>query len=281
MVKLLEPGQIDVETEDVEAVLIADEERRMATAGRVSAGQRAPDLSDGGSINGVNVRTMQADGHLQDRKAPGKGRAAARMAWTWNGTESVLPLAWQPDGKSHDGAGRYLRKRHCLCCHSGGFRGRCANCVNNNCSQCAGGTDTQTPHTLGNGKVIKGWLIPNFYLHKEDVPFPTHFYGTIDCFLPFCPRSGKLGFLTQEAMRMHARTRHKMEYQAHLESLAAERNDELDSLRRRLDMLTIGPRPAEAEVARDAPPKPARRRRPSPEGSAVGTPERPLYVKGQ
>ena len=38
-------------------------------------------------------------------------------------------------------------------------------------------------------------------------------------------------------MRLHARLMHKMEYQAHVESLAASKTDEITELRKRLDDL--------------------------------------------
>ena len=93
-------------------------------------------------------------------------------------------------------------------------------------------------HTLPNGSVIRGWIIPCFYLRKEDVPFPARFYGSINCFLGFCARQGGQGFLTEQDMRVHARSRHRMEYQAQVETLAAARTDEMESMRKRLDALT-------------------------------------------
>ena len=221
--------QVLAETE-IDPITDQEEEeasRRFARPGRVG------DLSDGGMVGGVRMTPMR------DGKKQATGRAAARRGWMWNGTESLLPLAWNPDGTVHDGARKYLLKRHCLCCHTGGFRGaQCPNCVKSNCEQCGGSTDRTKVHVLGSGKVIQGWIIPNFYLRKEDVPFPARFYGSIDCFLGFCPRSGGRGFLTEQDMRMHARTRHRMEYQAYQDGLAANRSDEVESLRRRLDAMT-------------------------------------------
>ena len=231
MPRVLAETEVDPTTEEVEATLTAAEEaeahRRFAPAGD------APDLSDGGVIGGVTLRPMH------DGKTLQKGRPAARRGWMWNGTESLLPLAWNPDGTMHDGGRRYLLKRHCLCCHTGGFRGaQCPNCVKSNCAQCRGSTDRARVHTLANGRVIHGWIISNFYLRKEDVPFPARFYGSIPCFLAFCPRQGDKGFLTDQDMRVHARSRHRMEYQAHVETLAASRGDEMESMRKRLDDLT-------------------------------------------
>ena len=189
------------------------------------------DLSDGGIVNGAKLRP-NADKRIT------QGRPAARRAWTWNGTETVLPLAWNPDGNRHDGARHYLLKRHCLCCHAGGFFGRqCRACVQNNCQKCRASTDTVTEQVLENGKTVRGWIIPNFYLRKDDVPFQARFYGGVDCFLQFCPRRGTRGFLTEQDMRIHARSRHRMEYQAHIESQTANRSDQVETLQKRVDDL--------------------------------------------
>lgn len=169
-----------------------------------------------------------------------KGRATVRRAWMWDGTESTLPLAWNPEGTRHDAARHYLLKRFCLCCKSGGFFGiQCPNCVKSNCANC------------GASSVRKN-IIPCFYLKVEDVPFPVKFYGHINCFLDGCPRRDGRGFLTEQAMRMHARSRHRMEYQSHIESLAEARTDEMESLRRRLDALSA---PAQVAAVAIAPPE--------------------------
>ena len=229
MVKLLDPTEIDPIAEQVEEVMDAAEE---AAARKQFAYTPAPgDLSDGGVVNGVTIRPSRD-------KTITRGRPAARRAWMWNGTESVLPLAWNPEGNRHDGARHYLLKRHCLCCHTGGFFGRqCKNCVKSNCDRCRASTDTTTEQVLGNGKTVKGWIIPNFYLRKEDVPFQARFYGSINCIMDFCPRRGAKGFLTQEDMRVHATMRHKVEYQARLDSLAATKTDQIAVLERRIDIL--------------------------------------------
>ena len=185
---------------------------------RVGSTDGAPDLSDGGMVNGVRVRPARD-------KTVTKGRPAARRAWMANGTETLLPLAWDTDGKNHDYGARYFRKRLCLCCQRGGFKGRqCPDCVKKNCSLC---------NSSSNPKKI----IPCFYRRRADVPFPTKFYGSIDCFLVGCIRRDSQGFLTQADMRLHARSMHKLEYQAHLESLEIDKKDEVTELRRRLDDL--------------------------------------------
>ena len=180
----------------------------------------APDLSHGGMVNGVRVRPAR-DKNVE------RGRPAARRAWMANGTESLLPLAWDPDGLVHDSGARYFRKRLCLCCHRGGFKGtKCPACVKNDCSLCDGSADRKK-------------IIPCFYRRLEDVPFPSKIYGSIDCFLVSCIRRGKLGFLNEVDMRLHARSRHKLEYQAYTEALAANKTDEIAELKQRLDTLML------------------------------------------
>lgn len=231
MVKLLDPASIDAEVEALDDVLTPDEEVAAARKFAFDPNKQVGDLSDGGQVGGARLWAGN------DKKAK-IGRPAARLAWSWNGTETVLPLAWNPEGNRHDGGRHYLLKRHCLCCRNTGFSGRqCPACAKNNCAQCRGGTDTLTTHVLENGKSVKGWIIPAFYLTKDSVPFPARFYGEIDCFLPLCPRHGGKGFLTEEEMRIHARSRHRMEYQAFLETQNMRRQDEVADLRRRLDEL--------------------------------------------
>lgn len=201
MPRVLEVSEIDQEQEAVDTVLTAAEEAE-SLAQLVSTDEAIPDLTDGGVVGSVRV-TPRRHGKIVP-----KGRPAARRAWTWNGMESLLPLAWNPEGTMHDGARRYLLKRHCTCCGRSGFRGvQCLACVKNTCSACKSST-------------VKGKIIPNFYLKKEDVPFPARFYGDVDCFLENCTRRGSMGFMSEQDMRMHARTRHKMEYQAYLEARA-------------------------------------------------------------
>lgn len=200
---------------------------------RVGSTDGAPDLSDGGMVNGVRVRPARD-------KAVTKGRPSARRAWMANGTETLLPLAWDTDGKVQDYGAHYFRKRLCLCCQRGGFKGRrCPDCVKKECSLC---------NSSSNPKKV----IPCFYRRKEDAPFLREFYGSIDCFLVGCAMRGEQGFLTQADMRLHAHSMHKLEYQAHLESLEADKKDEVTELRNRLDALmtrmAVGP-------AQEQPPK--------------------------
>ena len=220
MPKLLAETDIDQLDEQVDAAI--EEE-----SWRVGSTDGAPDLSDGGTVNGVRVRPARD-------KTVTKGRPNARRAWMWNGTETLLPLAWDPDGKIHDGAKRYLLKRYCLCCTTGGFRGRhCPKCVKAECGACNGSTD-------------KKKVIACFYLRQEDVPFPARFYGSISCFHQFCERRGGKGFLTQEDMRIHARTRHRMEYQSYMETQTANKADEVTELRNLVNSLMASQTQVEA-----------------------------------
>ncbi len=246
MVKLLEANQVDIANEEVDAVMTADEEA--IARQRFARTENPGDLSDGGMVSGARIRPMQANGRLAERGKPAQGRPAARMAWMWNGTESVLPLAWNPDGTVHDGARRYLLKRHCLCCNESGFRGmQCPVCAKKQCTRCGGSTEPKK-------------IIPCFYLHKKDVPFPSRFYGNISCFLPSCIRTGDRGFLTEEEMRMHARSRHRMEYQAYVETKTAARADQVEILQRRVDELLSRGLAGQSTAVQAAPQTPAQER---------------------
>ena len=196
--RTMDPIQMEVD----QAISAADE-----------ADDHVGDLSDGGSIGGVTITPMDGSG----RKLK-EGRPTTRLGWMWNGTPSEMPLAWNPDGTRHDGARHYLLKRHCTCCKIGGFLARqCPACVQSRCMTCRSGTD-------------RSKVIPNFYLTESDVPFPEQFYGSINCFLEFCPRRDAKGFKSDTDMRLHAQSRHKKEYQAHLQSQLAGRPDEMMEL---------------------------------------------------
>lgn len=218
------------------------------------------DLAHGGQVGAAEL--YPTEGGVRQAL----GRPNAIRFWTWNGTESLVPLAWDKAGKVHDAGRAYLLKRFCLCCHTGGFkpdqkRGiRCPNCEHNRCSRCNSGLDRETVNVLGSGDSIKGWIIPNFYRRKEDVPFPERFYGDIDCFLVSCVRRGGMGFKTEQDMRMHARSRHRMEYQVHQEIEQATRADELESLRAQVAALTVAQLQGQASQAPSAPEAPVRKR---------------------
>lgn len=209
------PKTLELETAEdiaVEAEALEEESWQLGST------DGAPDLTDGGVVNGVRVRPAR------DKNVT-KGRAVARRAWMANGTETLLPLAWDPEGLHHDSAARYFRKRLCLCCQGAGFKGsRCPACVKNDCSRCSGNS---------NPKVI----IPCFYRKREEAPFAAQMYGSIPCFLGSCIRRGDRGFLSDVAMRLHARNRHRLEYQAYTESQAASKTDEVADLRKRVDEL--------------------------------------------
>lgn len=264
---ILEETQVDTEAEHLDATMTAAEE--LEAVQRFAPQGEAGDLSNGGSFGGVRVAPQPADGrsiNFRDR-TPQKGRPSARRAWMWNGTESLLPLSWNPEGTQHDGGRRYLLKRFCLCCKQGGFRGvQCPNCAKTSCSRCASSTSRKM-------------VIPLFYLKKESVPFPERFYGAIPCFLPLCVRTGDRGFRTEEEMRMHASSRHRKEYEAHRETLAARRTDDIEKLREELRQVRLQqfqPSPVAAPVATLAQPlpTPAAVLVQSPAGVALGVPSK-------
>ena len=230
MPKLLAEADIDPAEDVLNASMTADEERaEMARFSKRNGGEQ--DLSDGGKVGAATLTPMQ------DGRPTAKGRANARRAWSWNGTETLLPLAWDTDGKTHDGGRRYLLKQHCLCCGYSGFRGfKCPPCVKNNCDQCGGSTST-AQRKLENGKVINGNIIPANYLRKDAVPFQARFFGDIPCMIEFCPRRGAKGFKTEEDMRMHATMRHRVEYRIRQETQAAHASSETQDLRRKVDEL--------------------------------------------
>lgn len=215
--KVLDESEIDSAEDALYTALDAEEEQLAADLlGSVGS---PGNLADGGKVGAATIFPTVGGQRVE------MGRPSARRAWMFDGTETMLPLAWDTDGKVHDYARRYLTKRHCMCCHSAGFRGTtCPVCIRHNCPTCMGRADSKV-------------IIPCFYLRKDNVPYPVKFYGDVDCFLPFCARRGGQGFLTQEDMRMHARSRHRMEYQAHQETLQANKNDDVDDLRQQLNAL--------------------------------------------
>lgn len=216
MPKILNEEDVDQIAEDLDSEMTAAEEEDAFA--RVASARAANDLSDGGKVGGARIYPTRG-GVKQEQ-----GRAASRMSWMWDGTVSELPLAWNPDGTQHDGARHYLLKRHCLCCGASGFFGPCKACIKANCQHCEAGTNQKK-------------VIPCFYLRKSQVPFPAKFFGSIPCFMPTCPRQGSKGFKSEEDMRIHARKRHGMEYQAHTETLAAHKADEVDQLREQVNLL--------------------------------------------
>jgi hypothetical protein len=212
------------------------------------------DLSAGGRAGAVNVHpnpSRNSNGRMATN-----ARASARLAWMWDGTESTVPLAWNPEGTVHDGGRRYLTKKHCHCCGYSGFRytpklRACPMCVKSGCQKCRGGAD-------------RSKVIPNFYFRYADVPYPKDTSGAVDCFVASCVRRGGNGFKNVEAMLLHARSKHRGEYQARIEARQMAENTELQELRSQVAALTL------AAVGRSVP---------QPElVVAAGTVERPLYV---
>lgn len=209
---LLEATDIDTDAEAIDLELSAAEKEFATDLTMRPEGSSGVDLTDGGKVGGATLHPMSGG------KRIAKGRAAARRAWMWNGTESVIPLSWNPDGTVHDGGRKYLRKKHCLCCADSGFFAHCRKCRDNGCTRCNGGGDAAK-------------IIPCFYLREEDIPFPQNNYGDIDCFLPLCSRREQWGFKSQEAMRMHAMSRHTREYEAHEAVQRAGESSEIAELR--------------------------------------------------
>lgn len=183
------------------------------------------DLSNGGRVGDVRVIPYQGGKQQQT------GRPTVINAWKHDGTPSTLPLAWNPEGTQHDAARRYRLKRHCDCCNYGGFTGRtCPMCIKNSCARCRASTD-RNQRTLPNGQVVQGFIIPAYYLRKEDVPYQTHFYGNIDCFHRDCARRNGLGFQSEAEMVMHAQSRHRLEYAAYARVSEASKTSEVELLR--------------------------------------------------
>ena len=248
MPRLLTEAELDPVSEQVDATLTAEEEKGIPWL-NPDKGAAHGDLSTGGSVNGVKVTPYSGWGGTPLER----GRPVGRRAWDVFGTESVLALKWNPDGDVHDGARSYLQKRHCTCCHFGGFRlgpklRGCPQCIKNNCARCVGGT-------------VRANIIPQFYLRETDVPFPVKRYGSVDCFLPLCPRREGVGFKTQEEMILHARAKHRGEWEAHLQVAALGRVEEVTSMReelafmrRRMEQLQA-PQPQAVAVAEQPAPR--------------------------
>ena len=135
-------------------------------------------------------------------------------------------------------------------------------CVKSNCPYCRAGQD-------------KSKLIPNLYFRQDRVPYPKDMSGEVDCFLPACVRRGGQGFKTAADMWMHAASKHRSEYRAHMDSQRMTESRELERLRDQVAVLTNARlQAAPVAVAPVAPGRQRRSRQP-----ANGTPEAPLYVK--
>ena len=244
---LLEDQDIDVDAEAIDMQLTDAEEAIAADLSRGSDDSSRMDLSDGGKVGGATLYPMRDGPRVE------KGRPAARRAWMWNGTESVIPLTWNPDGTIHDGGRRFLRKKYCLCCTDAGFIRHCRKCRDNLCPRCNSSRDPSK-------------IIPCFYLREVDVPYPEKLYGSVNCFLPSCARKGEIGFKTEEDMRMHALSRHTKQYEAHESVKRSGEASEISELRKTVNDLVAAA--LATQVSRPVL---------EPE-DMVGTPEAPLYV---
>lgn len=179
------------------------------------------DLSDGGNIGGVRMVPLGESGRIEfDRARREPGRPTTRAAWTWDGRPTELPLAWNPSGEQHDGARKYLLKRHCVVCNFSGFYGLA-------CPACRkAGRPAQ-----------RGAITPAYYLRLAQVPDPAQPFGVIACIVRACVRRGQYGFHTDAEMRQHAASRHRQEYRAFQEAAMASSKTELDHLREQLNAI--------------------------------------------
>ncbi len=226
-VRVLNDSEVDPNQEAVDTMLTEAEEAELQALLNPASTPKYDETLDDDTPDPV-AKTYPTENGVK-----AVGRAVVRRAWMWNGTETLLPLAWNPDGTIHDGARRYLLKRHCLCCGTGGWRARsgqrprCPACLKKACSICGGSTDPTK-------------IIASFYLQKSRVPFPANFYGSIPCFMEFCPRAQSgAGFLTESAMRIHATHRHKDEYKAKLEAEQAQSVSKIAELETKLNALLM------------------------------------------
>ena len=201
MVTLLQDSELDLEAESLDGVLDAP----------VPVDDlRASSRRNGGT--GGNRVT--------------KGRGVARQAWRYDGTPSVIAVAWNPEGTRHDGGREYLKKKACRCCGDAGFKmATCPKCIRNNCTQCNVGRD-------------KTKVIRLYYLRYDDVPYPKEVKTGVDCFLSTCIRKGVWGFPTLEAMLLHGRWKHRGEYASYREAEQMRKSTESDDLKKRVDELT-------------------------------------------
>ena len=237
MPRTLQETDIDPIAEQVDMDMLETGEVVAPPVHAFSPDQRV-DLHDGGNLGGVRVVPLGDSGRIEfDRAKREPGRPTTRMAWTWDGRATELPLAWTPSGKQHDGARKYLLKRHCMVCNFAGFYG-------NVCPACRKAGRPQRP----------GSITPAYYLKKSQVPNPLQPFGSVDCFVRACPRRGEYGFHADIEMRQHAASRHRAEYRAYQEAATANAKTEVDLLREQINAMMAGGRmmsqaPAPAPVA--------------------------------
>jgi len=206
MVTILQEQEVDLEAEDREA-----EDLDAALAAPVPVDDLRASSRRNGGPGGNRVS---------------KGRNVSRPGWRYDGTPSVLTISWNPEGTRSDNGREYLKKKICLCCNEAGFKlPSCPKCIRINCSSCSMGRD-------------KAKVIRLYYTRLEDVPHPRNVKNVVDCFLPSCTRKGIVGFPTLEAMLLHARSKHRMEYASFREAEEMRKSTEADDLRKRVDELT-------------------------------------------
>ena len=235
--KILAPDEIDPIAEQVDQDMQDGGEAAALAQHKFDPLAQFQDLSDGGQVGAARLRAMPASGRIDFNQKPEPGRPSARRVWDWRGRESLIPLAWDTDGKIHDGGRRYLLKRHCIVCKYAGFYGRV-------CPDCRKNGRPARPNSV----------VPCFYLRKESSPAHLHAYGGVDCMVEVCVRRGEYGFRNATEMRQHAMTKHKGEYKAAQDEVAASGNAEMASMRLQIAALT------QAALNQQTAPAPARGR---------------------
>lgn len=221
MPKLLIESEVDPVAEQVDRDMMEVGEATELAQHKFDPNKRYDDLSDGGSVGDVRVIPVGKSGRvIFDEKRREPGRPSARAAWTWDGRPTTLPLAWDRAGKQHDGARKYLMKRHCSQCKFSGFYGR-------SCPSCKKAGRPQKP----------GGILPAYYLRESDVPNPTQPFGAVDCFVQECVRRDEFGFKSNRQMRQHAMTKHRIEYRAFMDDEAASKTSEIEGLKAQLDVV--------------------------------------------
>lgn len=236
MPRVLKEADIDPIAEQVDLDMMETGEEVVPPVHKFDPEARM-DLSDGGSLGGVRVVPVgEKSGRVTfDKAKRERGRPTTRMAWTWEGRPTELPLAWDPSGKQHDGARHYLMKRHCAVCNYSGFYG-------SRCPACEKADRPSQP----------GGITPAYYLKRSQVPDPANPFGSVNCFVQNCVRRGQWGFHTDVEMRQHAASRHRQEYRAFQDAATASSKTEVDGLRDQVTALmaaiAASRQPAEPQI---------------------------------
>ena len=219
MPKLLTAAEIDPAVEQIDNDLIEAGENVALPQHKYDPNAPVGDLSDGGMVGGVRVTPVGASGQVSfDKKRREPGRPNGRQVWSWDGRESVIPLAWDTAGKTHDGGRKYLLKRWCPACNYSGFYGQV-------CPDCRKAGRRLVP------------VLPAYYTKKERVPKPLRFFGKVDCFVPTCVRHGEYGFLDDAQMRQHAMSRHRNEYRAFMDATESRNKTDMASMQQQINTL--------------------------------------------